>query len=103
MPSEQRIAATGNVERLPSQKSSNVTDELEKIRSMLKEACPDNAVITFHFDGKLYAHIDVHNWDDLLAIEKALPAIGAGIFHSISRGDTPHHPFFHRLSAIVER
>ena len=29
--------------------------------------------------------------------------MGMGLFHTISNGETPHHPFFHRVSAIVDR
>lgn len=70
---------------------------------MLKAACPEQATISFDFDGRLHVHIDVHHLEDLLKVEAMLPVLGAGIFHDLTRGDTPHHPFSHRLSAIVDR
>lgn len=91
------------VEHLPHQRVCNVTDELNKILSMLKGACPREAMISFDFDGRLHVHIDVHKIEDLLRIEGLLPSLGAGMFHDFSRGETPNHPFFHRLTAIVDR
>lgn len=91
------------VERLPQQRTRNVTDGLNDILSMVRSACPPEANITFDFDGELHVHIDVRSLEEVLKVEGMLPGLGAGIFRAISRGDTPHHPFFHRLSAIVDR
>lgn len=90
-------------ERLPDQRSSLITDELNKILAMLQGACPEDAIISFDFDGRLHVHIDVRNFEDLLKVEGLLPVLGGGIFRDVTRGDTPHHPFHHRLSAIVDR
>jgi len=92
-----------SVERLPEQRSTAVTDELNKILEMLRGACPKGAVISFDFDGRLHVHVDVHSFEDLLRAEGIIPLLGGGMFHDISRGDTPHHSFHHRLSAIVDR
>lgn len=92
-----------SVERLPDQRSTTITDELNKILEMLKGACPEGATISFDFDGRLHVHIDVRSFEDILKIESILPILGGGIFHDISRGDTPHRSFHHRLSAIVDR
>ena len=91
------------VERLPEQRSTAVTDELNKILDMLGGTCPDSAVISFDFDGRLHVHVDVRKFEDVLKVESILPILGGGMFHDISRGDTPHRPFYHRLSAIVDR
>ncbi|WP_336960414.1 hypothetical protein [Sphingobium aquiterrae] len=92
-----------SVERLPDQRSTLLTDELNKILDMLTSACPEGAIISFDFDGKLHVHVDVHSFEDILKVEGALPILGGGMFHAISRGETPHRPFHHRLSAIVDR
>lgn len=92
-----------SVEHLPDQRSTVITDELNKILDMLKDACPEGAVISFDFNGRLYVHIDVHSFEDLLKVEGILPILGGGIFHDMCRGDTPHRSFHHRLNAIVDR
>ncbi|WP_246604938.1 hypothetical protein [Aquisediminimonas sediminicola] len=93
-----------SVEPFPVQtRSSFVTDELSKITSTLREVCPVDAAISLHFDGKLHLHIDVRNMESVMGIEAMLPTLGAGLFHDIQRGPTPHQPFFHRVSAIVDR
>lgn len=92
-----------SVERLPDQRSTMVMDELNKILAMLKGACPERAIISFDFDGRLHVHVDVHSFEDLLKVEGILPILGGGVFHDLTRGETPHRPFHHRLSAIVDR
>lgn len=94
----------GSVEHLPSQPRQNmISDELRRIMTMIQEVCPPEAVISFHFDEKLYVHIDVRNMEYVTGIEAILPKLGAGLFHDIRRGPTPHRPFLHRVSALVER
>lgn len=92
-----------SVERLPEQRSTVITDELNKILDMLRGTCPKGAVISFDFDGRLHIHVDVHNFEDMLKVEGILPVLGGGMFHDVARGETPHRPFSHRLSAIVDR
>src|SRR3546814_15542860 len=83
--------------------SSDVCSSDLKILDMLTSACPEGAIISFDFDGKLHVHVDVHSFEDILKVEGALPILGGGMFYAISRGETPHRPFHHRLSAIVAR
>lgn len=92
-----------SVEHLPDQRSTIITDELNKILDMLTGTCPKDAVISFDFDRRLHVHIDVRSFEDILKVEGILPILGGGIFRDISRGDTPHRSFHHRLSAIVDR
>lgn len=92
-----------SIERLPEQRSTVITDELNKILDMMIGACPKGAVISFDFDGRLHVHVDVHSFEDMLKVEGILPILGGGTFHDISRGDTPHRSFHHRVSAIVDR
>ncbi|MCT2401039.1 hypothetical protein [Novosphingobium mangrovi (ex Huang et al. 2023)] len=91
------------VEHLPSQKSNMVSEELTRILAMLRDVSPRDARITFEFDGKLRVHIDVRNGEDVVGLEKMLPTLAMGMFHDIDVGATPHHPFFHRISAVVDR
>ena len=95
---------TGTVERLPVPISSHaVTDELNRILVLLREACPPGADIGFDFDGDLHVHIDVRKREEVTLIQAILPTLGMGLFDGISLGSTPHRPFFHRISALVAR
>lgn len=92
---------SGNVEPFPQERHTTATDELNRILAILRDICPRDAHISFDFDGRLHVHIDVRNREEITVIEATLPTLGHGLFHSLSRGSTPHHPFFHRLSALV--
>jgi hypothetical protein len=84
--------------------ASEATDELNKLLGMLKNACPEATAIRFDFDGKLRVHIDVRSRSDVAMIEAILPALGrGGTFYGLTLGATPHHPFHHRISALVDR
>src|SRR5437764_3032533 len=97
-------AAYGRVEPFPGPSPSTaVSDELNRILTMLREACPPDSHISFDFDGRLHVHIDVHKREEVTIVEMMLPTLGLGLFHGLSRGGTPHHPFFHRVSALVAR
>ena len=94
----------GTVERLPDPRSScTVTDELNKILVLLREACPRDSAVSFDFDGALHVHIDVRQQEEVTLIKALLPVLGAGMFNIIRLGKTPHRPFFHRISALVAR
>ncbi len=103
--SEAEPIPTGNsVDRLPSQpRSMIVSDELNRLTTLLRESCPPEANITFHFNGRLYVHIDVRELQQVVAIELLLPTLGAGIFHDVQRGQAPRHAFLHRITALVDR
>ena len=91
------------VEEFPHAHNSRLTDELNRILTMLRVVCPRDAQISFNFDGRLQVHIDVRKREELYVVEAVLPTLDAGLSHSLSRGRTPHHPFFQRLSAVVRR
>ena len=91
------------VERLPSQKSAFVSEELNKILDIVHASTPKDAKASIEFDGKLRLHIDVRNGEDVEVLKKLLPMLGTGVFHGIEVGATPHHPFFHRISALIDR
>lgn len=87
----------------PNQKSTVISDELSRILDMLRDICPAGARISFDFDGKLHVHIDVRTGEDVARMGGILPTLGGGMFHGINVGTTPHHPFFHRVSALIDR
>ena len=96
------INMTGAVERIPEAfPPSPVSDELNRIMALLRDACPPETVISFGFDGRLQAHIDVRKREHVMYVEMVLPTLEAGLFHGISIGGTPNHPFYHRVSALV--
>lgn len=91
------------IEHLPSRERPKiVSDELNKILSALGDACPEDAAISFDFDGELHVHIDIRNLEDVALTEAILPTLCMGIFHDVRRGNAPHRSFFHRVSALVE-
>jgi hypothetical protein len=93
---------SGNVELFPNTSAATpVTDELTRILALLKDVCPAGAMISFDFDGRLHVHIDVRKREDVTILESILPPLGRGLFHGFRRSATPHHPFFHRVSALV--
>jgi hypothetical protein len=95
--------STGNVERFPdSVRPTPVSDELSSLAKLLREACPEGACISFSFDDKLQAHIDVRKREHVVFVQMILPTLKRGLFHSVSLGGTPHHPFYHRISAQVQ-
>lgn len=93
--------AGSTVEQFPGRQSTAVTDELNRILTMLRDVIPRDAAISFDFDGQLHVHIDVRRREEVTLLESLLPSLGGGLFHSMTRGATPHHPFFHRISALV--
>jgi len=104
MATQETQVEAGIVEHLPNHsRSTIVSDELCRIMAILQESCPPDAIISFHFDGKLHVHIDIRNMEYITGVEAVLPKLGAGLFHDIRRGPTPHRPFHHRISALVER
>jgi hypothetical protein len=92
------------VDRIPGkQRSTVVSDELNRLLDLLRGALPEEATVSFLFDGKLTVRIDVRKLEQVLAIEMVLPTLGAGIFHDIQRGQAPNHSFMHRVTARVDR
>lgn len=93
---------TGGLERLPASASCNVvTEELNRIVALVREACPENAEVCFDFDGRLHVHIDVRKLEDVTLVQAVLPDVGMGMFSNLSLGKTPNRPFSHRISALV--
>lgn len=95
----------GKVAAFPeSPPSSAISDELRQIHDLLKEAFPGANHISLEFDGKLVVHIDVRSKSELDLIEARLPFLAGGhLFCEAQRGNTPNHPFHHRITATVAR
>jgi hypothetical protein len=90
------------IDRFPGPFASNpVTDELTRIMALLRDACPPETLVSFSFDGRLQAHIDVRKREHVMFVEMVLPTLEDGLFHNVSLGGTPRHPFYHRVSAQV--
>jgi hypothetical protein len=90
------------IDRFPGRPAANpVTDELTRIMALLRDACPPESVISFTFDGRLQAHIDVRKREHVMLVEMVLPTLEDGLFRHVSIGGTPGHPFYHRVSAQV--
>jgi hypothetical protein len=96
-----RIAGGADRFSAPLQTSS-VSDELNRIMELVRGACPPETYVTFSFDGRLQVHIDVRKREHVMYVEMVLPSLEQGLFHSISLGGTPRHPFHHRVSALVQ-
>jgi hypothetical protein len=94
-------ALTGTVERLPVASTTAVTDELNRIYTMLCEVAPRDATVSFDFDGELHAHIDVKKREQVTMLESVLPVVSGGLFQDLRLSGTPNRPFCHRLSARV--
>ena len=83
-------------------KASSICDELNRIMELLRGACPPETDVSFSFDGRLQVHIDVRKREHMMYVEMVLPTLEQGLFHGISLGGTPGHPFHHRVSALVQ-
>jgi hypothetical protein len=95
----------GSVQRLPQAvQSTTISDELRRILDLLQGAFPNATKISFEYDGRLHAHIDLRSMEEITVVEERLPFLGGGrLFSEPRRGKTPNHTFHHRVSAIVAR
>lgn len=83
--------------------ATTISDELSALRRTVEDACPPSSVVSFIFDGRLHLAVDVHTFEEASIVESVLPAIGGGVFHDVSRGNTPGMSFRRRVSALVDR
>lgn len=104
MSAVEKSDGTDGIERIPARpRQQVVTDELGRIREALLAACPPEAVVSFNFEDVLQVHIDVRNVEHVTIVEAMLPRMGANLFSDLQRGRSPQRPFFHRISARVDR
>lgn len=93
-----------DVEQLPRPvKSTVISDELAMLLSAVETVSPRDAKVTFDYNGTLHLHIDVRNLEDVARLEVLLPTLCGNIFANLQRGSVDNHPFFHRLTASVNR
>lgn len=97
-------ATPANVDQLPTPaRSMVISDELARLTGAVRAISPEDANITFDFDGTLKLHVDVRHLEDLARLEVLLPTLCGNIFGNFRRGSVDNHPFFHRLTASVDR
>lgn len=80
-----------------------ISRELAKLIESLHAEFSGAVEISFTFRKNLRLHIDVKTLEEAHAVEARLPALCGGIFEEIFSGSSPHHAFFHRVSAKVNR
>jgi hypothetical protein len=95
-------SAEALVEELARATRCAMTEELGGILRTVREKCPADACISFDFDGRLHLYVDVRTSDQVSNVERARAGTRIGMFHSFTRGKTPHHPFYRRLSAVID-
>ncbi|MCJ2182777.1 hypothetical protein MTR62_08740 [Novosphingobium sp. 1949] len=100
-PSGAKTAAAGSAVR-DGGEDAGVSLRLAGIRDTLKGTFPDARHITLDFDGTLRAHIDIREGERVPAVEAQLAHLENGMFRHIEHGASPHHPFFHRISAVID-
>lgn len=95
---------TGRVEAtLPIGRSLSVSEELTRLIEALQAEFPAAVNISFDFQDILNLHIDFRTLEEAHFAQTRLPALCGGIFSDIFSGSSPRHPFFHRVSAKVEK
>ena len=93
---------SGNVESMFAEtQATPVTDELAKLRNVLVEHFPRDALIKFEFDGRLRVHVDVRRFEEVAVVEALLPSLSGGIYRDLQRSMTGHNSFLHRVTATV--
>ncbi|WP_230291841.1 hypothetical protein [Croceicoccus sp. Ery5] len=98
------VQTSGQVEPFPKAAADRgLSEQLGQLRHMLQSEFPDAEGVTLSFDGHLRAHIDIRKGEEILCVESKLAGMAGGIFSQIQRGPAPHHPFLHRISALVDR
>lgn len=95
---------SGQVEPFPKTAADRgLSEQLGQLRQMLLAEFPAAEGVNLTFDGQLRAHIDIRKGEEILCVETKLAGMAGGIFSQIQRGPAPHHPFLHRISALVDR
>jgi hypothetical protein len=84
-------------------RNNSIAEELGKLIDLLRSEFPSAIKIFFEFDDRLRLHIDVRTGEEIATTEKRLAMLCGGTFSHVTHGGTPHHPFFHRITARVDR
>ena len=94
----------GKVEDIgPAERNRTISKELERLIEPIHAEFPHAVSISFEFQKALQLHVDLRSLEEAHVAEARLPALCGGIFSQIFCGTSPHHPFFHRVSAKVDK
>jgi hypothetical protein len=84
--------------RFPNQ--GEIVPALEGLRDSIAAVCPNHAIISFRFDGKLHVDIDTRRIEEASMVELALLSVNAVEFNDIRRAKAPS-AFLHRVTAEI--
>ena len=91
-----------NVEAIRSgEQERPISAALERLIAPLHAEFPGAYAISFEYRRDLHLHIDLRTLEEAHVVEARLPGLCGGVFEKIFTGASPHHPFFHRVSAKV--
>ncbi len=76
---------------------------MERLLAPLRAEFPGAHAISIEYQHDLHLHVDLRTLEDAHVVEVRLPALCGGIFDHVFTGSSPHHPFFHRVSARVKK
>lgn len=95
---------SGQVEPFPKAAiDRSLGEHLAQLRDMLRTEFPKASGVTLTYDGKLHAHIDFRQGEEILFVETRLAGMAGGTFTNVRRGPAPQHPFLHRVSVQIDR
>lgn len=86
-----------------AERNKPISKELERLIEPIHAEFPHAVSISFEFQKALQLHVDLRSLQEAHVAEARLPTLCDGIFSQIFCGTSPHHPFFHRVSARVDR
>lgn len=95
---------SGKIEEIGrANQKRTVSEELARLIEPLHAEFAHAVSISFEFQKALHLHIDLRTLEEAHLAETRLPALCGGIFSETFVGSSPHHPFFHRVSAKVDK
>jgi len=80
-----------------------ISSALRRLLEPLHAEFPKAVAISFEYQKDLHLHVDLRTLEEAHVVQARLSALCGGVFHDIFIGSSPHHPFFHRVSAKVDR
>ena len=85
----------------PELEPRTISRELERLTAQLHDEFPHAEKISFDFDGKLHLHVDVRDLEEAHIIHSRLERLYGALYSHYFVGESPHHRFWHRVSAVV--
>lgn len=99
-----RKTEDNNVEAIRSgEQERPISAALERLIVPLRAEFPHAYAISLEYHHDLRLHVDLRTLEEAHVVEARLPALCGGIFHEMFIGSSPHHAFFHRVSAKVDQ